>query len=392
MAKINDPASQNSATVRTTLKITDLPCEIIGCVLRELSNIHDLPNMLLACRYFYNAYKEYPGMAVDIITSNVDVAIVPYWVAVYEASRSSNDASRSKQLLHTLCNNPHVLRNKLRHMECSAVLQMSQFHVMVKTLIYDFACCAMDNLEVLTPPSPYTDKDLHDHIFNVKFDNSSLPESDQSDYRLGRTFDDAEELSLSSSEEFRFYRAFYRVTLFLHLFCGEEDTRDPGQQIRDSTSLFFSRHSPWANEQLWCILVHLRDSRTTGRATVQAMYDSSDTQLQKLLQPLLDVCDNQRFEDALILSTKQQWATITPESSDEDLKALEPEIDTQDTDSGPFRNWKSVSTSDTTPLPLVAFRWNDLNRHSAYVFWDSARIDRHDMLRICRTNFEIGIV
>ncbi|KAI1269192.1 hypothetical protein F5Y18DRAFT_373876 [Xylariaceae sp. FL1019] len=386
MAEMMDIICQRTANMHTGLKITDLPCEIIVGVLRALDDIRDLPNALLSCRYFYTSYKECPTLAFDILISKIDSALMPYCVAVHEASCLPKSRSRSsvKQLLDTLYDDPSALSGKLRHMELSAVLQMSKLHRIIGTLVWAFAYKAWNKFCDLAPVSPCSYTDLFNHIAKVNF--PGLDDDDEYDQIENRRLPD--DLSLTSSEVFRFNRAFYRVALFFYLFCGQE-----GESF-NQIDVFFSRHSPWVSEQLWCIRHYLKNRR--GEKTVEEMFKSSSHQVRKLLRPFIIKYSDDRFEDGLEQAAEPQWKTVwdtmTLESSDEDFKALEPKMDTEDTDSGPLRIWKSASTADSTPPPFQCFKWNDLNREAAYVFWDLARVEKYEMEIIFAAGFDVGVI
>ncbi|KJR81949.1 uncharacterized protein SPSK_10526 [Sporothrix schenckii 1099-18] len=67
--------------------ITQLPCEIINTVLRHLGSLQDLASALLTCRLFHTSFQENPHIAIDILQQQIAPALLPYAVAVMEASR-----------------------------------------------------------------------------------------------------------------------------------------------------------------------------------------------------------------------------------------------------------------------------------------------------------------
>ncbi|KAI1321536.1 hypothetical protein F5Y16DRAFT_388759 [Xylariaceae sp. FL0255] len=330
--------------------ITDLPCEIIAGVLRELDDIHHLRNAALSCRHLHSAYKEYPSLAVDVLTSNVNPALLPYSVALWEASGLSRPRTHNsiKQLLDTLYDEPRALTERLRHMPTPTVLWMTHLHGQIETVANEFASNAWGKLEELTTLSEYIDADLAKYLnFIVLLSFYRRPV--EKEPHLGPP----EILSLTSSEQFRLHRAFYRVGLTLHLFGGEEIGQGEYSSPNEQIELFLSRHPPLASSQIRDLL------GTVGE-------QSRDSSLLEVLNT----------------STERQCKSFTEDSTDDELKALEPRPNTEDTDLGPFCTWKSVFTFKDHPRARWAFKFNHFNRDCAYVFWDLARVERHNLPKI----------
>ncbi|KAI1266941.1 hypothetical protein F5Y18DRAFT_352714 [Xylariaceae sp. FL1019] len=385
------------ANVRIAPKVTDLPCEIIASVLGQLDDLRDLPSALLACRHFYWSYKEFPGLAVDILTSHhVHSTLLPYLVAVTKASRLPRPRVRSdiKELLDSLYDDPKSLVDGFRHMPLSIVLEMSYFHGLIEFLANDLASKAWDRLEEFVTIPPLSDEDRRDYFFDAIWCRS------RGRREMKRHSGQPEILSLTSSEEFRFQRAFYRVALFQHLFGGdimvEEECKLPSQQI----DLFLSRHPPWVNEQLWCIRDHIASRKWVGHEE----YEYVPPRIQRLLEPLLlHKLRSRFFEHVLETSMERQMKQMEQcrdfyfineyRWSDEALKTLEPTPDPEDTDPGPFSSWKCVFTnSDFAPNVRGAFKYNRFNRRSAYVFWDTARAERYSLPELFLEIWETDLI
>ncbi|KAI1091387.1 hypothetical protein F5B19DRAFT_276031 [Rostrohypoxylon terebratum] len=78
---------------------TGMPCEIVISILQELCNIRLLLPSLLTCRHVYSCFKENPGVAAEILQRQMPPAIIPYSIAVLEASRPS---PRNQTIVHKL--------------------------------------------------------------------------------------------------------------------------------------------------------------------------------------------------------------------------------------------------------------------------------------------------
>ncbi len=75
--------------------ITQLPCEIVATILANLNHLRDLLSTLLACRHFYISFKESHGTEASILRRQITPALVPYAVALMEASRLPHPLSHS---------------------------------------------------------------------------------------------------------------------------------------------------------------------------------------------------------------------------------------------------------------------------------------------------------
>ncbi|KAI1149476.1 hypothetical protein F4825DRAFT_464112 [Nemania diffusa] len=356
--------------------ITSLPCEVIAGVLRKLDHVQSLLPSVLTCQHFYSSYKESPSLALDILQRQVGPALLPYSIALSEASRMPKPRSKSSisQLLDTLYNDPHALTRRARDIPFPALMQMGRTHDLVKKFANEFASDAW--------------------------------------LLLGQS----ENLSLSSAEQFRLCRAFYRTELFLTLFWGDK-TEFSGVFVDERVDMFFSRHPPWVNEQLGCVHDYLE--QRFSKATLDTI--SHDIELGELSidyitnGPLnaskqiwislgidfinqLENTPSHEAQQALLISTttagrlelhdslSRSCETNTENEnnledfSDEELKALVPKPDEEDTDEGPFIAWHEAHL-DTPHDCWVLLQDNASARRCAYVFWDAARVAQYNLLQ-----------
>ncbi|KAI0859073.1 hypothetical protein F4860DRAFT_526634 [Xylaria cubensis] len=351
-------------------RVTDMPCEVITAVFKQLDRIQFLLPCLLTCRHFYYSYKADPSSAIEILEQQVGPALLSYSIAVQEASSSPSPHVRlsTTELLETLRIKPSILINRLRDYPLIALVQLGHTHDLVEKYANGLARFAWG----------------------------------QAQYYRGRSRPDR--FSLSPTEEFRFYRAFYRVQLYIRLF------RDDNTQIDQQVDMFFSGHSPWENVQLACVYQYLdyRVSQVLYKACVteeawgvndpnDPIPGSYDSATQCLISQGFELIE--KLEDAKSPEEKQSVFKSTLTASRPRLQDFQDEScdrflgstyalhhnnrdtaldkDKEDRDKGPFTAWEAAIT------PLFPGHKNILNRRCAYVLWDLARIQKHDMLRVC---------
>ncbi|KAI0967016.1 hypothetical protein F4678DRAFT_447161 [Xylaria arbuscula] len=364
--------------------ITRLPCEIIAGIFRKLDNIQSLLPSILTCRHFYLSYKESPSLALDILHHQIGPALLPYSIAVLEASCMARTRSSIQQLLDTLHNEPAVLTRRLHDIHLSGLIEMGGTHDLVKNFADAFASDA----------------------WSLVLSHSLVQGQGQSDG-----------LVLSPTEEFRFYRAFYRVELFLRLF------RDDSIQVSsifedEQVDMFLSRHPPWVNEQLGCVhdYIEKRFSQASrdvlahdiefgelsidyitngpenpwkqrwisqGFGFIHKLEQATSYDEQQILLSSTSVSGQVELHEALTKSCESDDGNyeILENYSQEEIKALEPRQDNEDEDDGPFIAWKP--NHDHLPREAwVLMTDNAVLRRCAYVLWDAARIRRYNMLQI----------
>ncbi|KAI1456017.1 hypothetical protein F4805DRAFT_433580 [Annulohypoxylon moriforme] len=360
---------------------TTIPCEIIISVLRELGDVRFLLPTLLTCRYVYSCFKENPGVAADILQRQIPPAILPYSIAVLEASHlSPRNETSVHEFFEALYTQPCKFTERLRTLPVPLLTRMGHIHGVIHDLATDFASSAW-----------------------------TLLSKDQGSEVAGS-------LTLSPAEYFRFCRAFYRVELYFCLFrCNTDLTSVPFCDHR-----FFSTLPPWEKEQLASVQDFLElklskasydvlahdvefgelgiDYVTTGDDNgfrqlwlsqgvdfIHKLMSESSYEGKKTLLKSAFLAGRVDLYDALMSPSETDLNDDAPleDYADEDLAALFPPTESpdQDTDKGPFEAWRVVFN----PLPRIAWVMLTNNsglRERAYVFWDLNRIETYGMLNL----------
>ncbi|KAI0555380.1 hypothetical protein F4679DRAFT_166559 [Xylaria curta] len=364
--------------------ITRLPCEIIAGIFRQLDHIQSLLPSILTCRHFYLSYKESPSLALDILHHQISPALLPYCIAVLEASRTTRKRSSIQQRLDTLYDEPAVLTRRLHDIPLSGLIEMEVTHDLVKNFADAFA---LDAWSLLLSHRPVQGQGQSDGLV------------------------------LSPTEQFRFYRALYRVELFLKLFRGDP-TQVSSLFEDEQVDMFLSRHPPWVNEQLGCVhdYIEKRFSQASrdvlahdiefgelnidyitngpenqwkqrwisqGLRFIQKLEQATSHDEQQTLLSSASVSGQVELHDALTKSCGSDDGNheILENYSEEEIKVLELWQDNEDEDDGPFIAWKS--NHDHLPREAwVLMTDNAALRRGAYVLWDADRIQRYNMFQI----------
>jgi hypothetical protein len=195
---------------------------------------------ILTCRHFYSTFNEYPGIAAQILRRQVTTALIPYSIAVVEASRLHPRVEMAPQeLLDTLYLEPSKLTDRLVRKPVPLLAKMGHTHDVIDNFVTEFAGSAWAHL------------------------------ANQEGSRLV-----SDRLSLSSTEYFRFCRAFYRVELYFSLFCSggtgsgsssSISTSSDSSETQKHNECFCSKHPPWQNEQIGCALEFLELKLAKGQ-------------------------------------------------------------------------------------------------------------------------------
>lgn len=245
--------------------ITDLPCELVASILGSLDDIRSLSSALLASRHIYDSFKAIPGIEASIIQRQVTPNLVPYAVAVLEAShlpRSrhlitgvvSADRKAVDRLLDELNDQPAELSARLSSMPRSQLRRISDMHDLIHALSLSFADEAWGRI-------------------------------------CGGSSDEAVTgVVLSADEYSRFCRSFYRAELFYSLFRfdgGNADIINPLGFEEIMSLKFFGPSPPWENEQLCCVNEFLESKFSKGISPSRIHSPTSGILAKKLLQPLL---------------------------------------------------------------------------------------------------------
>ncbi|KAI1118976.1 hypothetical protein F5Y14DRAFT_186291 [Nemania sp. NC0429] len=210
--------------------ITDLPCELIALILRNLDHLRFLPPALVACRYFYTSFKQYRDIEAAILCRHITPALVPHSIAALEvyALPYPYDKGSVRDLLRGVHYFPSRLVARLPTMPRDRLRTLARTHDVVHGLATDFAASALASV--------------------ARNPGSDLSSSSNSS-----------DISLSPTEYYRFCRAFYRLDLFYRLcrddFWGDvPDARDVLDTQIYIGCWILSMYSPWEIEQI--ISVH----------------------------------------------------------------------------------------------------------------------------------------
>ncbi|KAI2626753.1 hypothetical protein GGR54DRAFT_484076 [Hypoxylon sp. NC1633] len=362
--------------------ITELPCEIVVLVLRNLGSVRFLLPSLLTCRHFYSSFKEHPNVAAHILQQQVTPALIPYSIAVLEASRlKPRTAVAVRELLETLYTEPSKLADRLRTMPIPLLARMGHMHDVIHSLATEFASRAWIHIS--------------------KEPGSQVSSS----------------LSLSLKEYFRFCRAFYRAELYLSINRNSMEPLDAAS-FRDSDKEWFtSKHPPWENEQLGCVQYFLELKFSEASRDVLAhdvvfgelgvdylqpggmnwnrqawlsqgvdfihrlMNEGSWDVKNELLKSKLGAEASDLFDR--LSEPPEDFDGIIPlsEYTNEGLATLFPTPDSQDTNRGPYEAWR-VGSLHLPRSAWVMLSNNSGLRERAYVFWDLERLERYGMLEL----------
>ncbi|KAL6696337.1 hypothetical protein J3F84DRAFT_373730 [Trichoderma pleuroticola] len=365
--------------------ITKLPREVMTSVMRELGNIRFLVPCILTCRYFYSCFKGDPNIAVDIFEQQITPALVPYSIALLDATHLDPRTTTSvRELLETLNKEPSKLRSRLRSMPIPLLVEMGKLHDPIQSLATQFANNAWA------------------HISNDQ--GSQTPRN----------------LRLSPTEYYRFGRAFYRFELYCTLFrSGMLSSFE--WDSHDERAWFFAQYAPWENEQVgsahdflelklaeasYDVLAH---DVEFGVLAIDYLAAGGDNRARQLwLSQGIDFIyriinetsyDAKRallrssfgagsadIHDALTAMPNDDGDDNAPlaEYTDEDLETIFPTSDDQDTDKGPVEAWRVAFNR----LPRSAWAMRTKNsglRERAYVFWSLDRLEKYDLLELFKS-------
>ncbi|KAK3302966.1 uncharacterized protein B0T15DRAFT_260036 [Chaetomium strumarium] len=128
--------------------ITDLPCEIMGEILRKLDHLRDLSSTILACRHFYNSFVEFPGLEASVLRRQITPALVPYAIAAMDARRLPRDSEVDPvlNLLDQLYDQPATLADRLMTLRTPLLRELSDYHDTIRAVVTAFASFALERL------------------------------------------------------------------------------------------------------------------------------------------------------------------------------------------------------------------------------------------------------
>ncbi|KAM3064801.1 hypothetical protein ACMFMG_008718 [Clarireedia jacksonii] len=205
--------------------VADLPCEVIASILKNLDNIHSVLPCILVSRKFYLSYQEHPSIKKEIVINHITPSLLPYAVAVRAASHLPKPLSAASiDKILDIIYAPQAQLNAhqgLDEMILDDLLHMVRMHDIIQNLVIEFADSAWS---ILSP----------------------------------------DDTDLSTSEYFRFSRAFYRFELLCSLFSYQSPLFSDLEDSK-AKSQFLSRHAPWENEQIGCIHDFLERKMSKGQ-------------------------------------------------------------------------------------------------------------------------------
>ena len=207
-----------------------LPVELVLVILGSCSDIQSLAATALSCITIYQIFLERQAELVPLVLfRDMDDELMPEAIAALESSRSKSTWTR-----------PAILNFIARNFE--------------ERTIVDRPWNLADALSVVR---------LHHQIKGLAIDCATQA-------KLTRYKDsDGSALTTSKSELNRYERAFYRFELYCNLY---HNITNPVISLEDQRVFFFSKFSPWENEQLACVHAYLIRLLTPGQS--EYLHDS----------------------------------------------------------------------------------------------------------------------
>ncbi|KAK5625682.1 hypothetical protein RRF57_001398 [Xylaria bambusicola] len=196
-------------------RITDLPCEIVVAVYRQLDHIRFLLPCILTCSHLYYSYKAYPRLGVEFLVHQVGHQLLPYSVAAHKVSHSPNPFTRLMilELLRTLTHKPNILIDELSDCPLIALVKIGKTYDQVEK--YTNLC--------------------EPEAWRLTAQPAIRP-------RLRLLTKDGRKVFLRA--KFCFKRAFYRVRLYAQFFRG------PNTRLDQQIGLSYFNYSPSQNQHL----------------------------------------------------------------------------------------------------------------------------------------------
>jgi hypothetical protein len=213
------------AGIMRSITVADLPCEVVASILKNLDNARFILPCILVCRKFYLSYQQYPSIKRDVVANHISESLLPYAVAVRVASHLPKPLSAAS--IDGVLDNiygPHAqlnTRSALNRMTFDDLRHIIRMHDIIHELVMEFASSAWS---ILSP----------------------------------------DDINLSSSEYFRFYRAFYRFELLCSLFSTQAPKFSDLENSK-AKAQFLSKHPPWENEQIGCVHDFLERKMSKGQ-------------------------------------------------------------------------------------------------------------------------------
>ena len=204
-------------------RFTDLPCEMVVAVFRKLDRVQDLLACTLTCCHFYNSYKAYKSLSIEILVNQAGT-LLPFAVAAEAVVRSPSPYTRAlaAKMLQKLQYNPDKVIDRLRGYPMTALVRLEEVHERMESFI-----------------------------------NFVLPRVCDSLLQSGR-LPGMDSLSLFAMEKSNFCRAFYRLELYVRLLGGD------GTRMDRQNHMFFFGTTPRDIAVLDCVVHYLVETIDPG--------------------------------------------------------------------------------------------------------------------------------
>ncbi|OQV00125.1 hypothetical protein CLAIMM_05663 [Cladophialophora immunda] len=211
-------------TSRESGLLLNLPLTVVANILGHLDTFEELRHAVLSNRIFHNALREnFHTTASKIITRHIPELTMPYALCLLETTHTVPEGetavSRILQQLARRVGSQSETRSAVH------TLSLPEYHFLERTY-----------------------KAVHD--LTALFKDKTIP-------RLTKCLGIQRSNKITTREQLRVERAFFRYQIMCTLFCRKEGSLALADQ---SDSQFFNEFSPWVNEQLICVYIFLERS------------------------------------------------------------------------------------------------------------------------------------
>ncbi|KAI9840613.1 MAG: hypothetical protein M1837_001509 [Sclerophora amabilis] len=359
----------------SSASLVTLPPELRQAILCAVPDSSSLRALALSCSSYYHAFREMKSHIISkILSDGVPLELLPTALLVHESSS-----------LKSWCKDPVLdFLPRLRNGRAPATANVSS--------------------AVITFSDALSISGLYDHVRFFTADFASLA---LSAHPIGAVPDPAPE-PLSSQEQRRIERAFYRFELYCNLFRNRRPNRG-GNHSRDhrfttveQQDYFFSLFPAWENEQLACIHDYLFQ-RLSKPFNDMAEHDIEWGGWERKPAHLFEEPDNCGMQYFLSCGLRFLRQVIQAETYDERQGLMQEfHIDTEFlhdgltatsdlgqwltlsnalAEDGPSQAWRwAHSVYETSELCYLSYaHWN--LRERGYVMWDLPRLSRWGLFR-----------
>ena len=370
------------------VRLESLPSEIIQHLLCFIPDVTSLWSTILTCSSLYNAFINAEALITSHVVKNfIDVDVLPEAVAALKSSRLA--PFKRDRVLEFVQSQLVSRKSPQISWILPEALPLSNLHQAVEYFAASFALRTLARLS----PSAFA---------------GTLPE-----------------YPLSPEELYRIQRALYRFEIYCNLFRGR---KSGALDINEQQEVFFSKFSPWENEQLGCVhdyLFHLispgmflgicspisaltvtafndivHHDVAWGALFVEDAFDLDSGYIQRLLsrglvylaaiataetyderyQVLYEPYPKSGPEDFLYkglgLSNGPddgvELSEYTEDEEEDFARLHQPFV--HESNTGPFQAWRWAHQHETNATFIYADSQRSL-REQGYVFWDQSRLE-----------------